>query len=222
MIQERPFVIGNDALKHLKDADNRMGQLIDKAGDIQRTILPDPLTALVESIVYQQLAFAAANTIWQRVLSRLGEIAPQNILEAEFDVLRACGLSSSKIQYIRNIAEAFQSGYLTADAFESLSNEEIIKKLVHIKGIGQWTAEMFLMFCLGREDVFSYKDLGLRNGIQWLYGLNEAPSQRYCDELIKTWSPYATIASLYLWEITIQKFFKSPVEAILGIAKYSS
>lgn len=206
-MDKKNFIVTKKAIEHLKHQDPRMGRLIDTVGTINREIIDDPFIALVYSIVFQQLAYSAANTIWNKLLETTEAMMPQVIYELSDDVLRECGLSRQKIKYIKNIAKAFLDKRITNEMLLVASDETIINQLVSIKGIGTWTAEMFLIFCLHREDIFSYKDLALRKGIQWLYELDDEPSEIFCNTLIEKWKPYNTVASFYLWEITIQKYF---------------
>lgn len=209
------FEISKKAKEHLDLQDPLVGRLIKKAGSLKREIVSDPFTALVQSIVFQQLAYAAANTIWKRLLDASKNMTPKSISEMSFESLRSCGLSGSKANYIQNIADAFISKSLTDDKLLNSSDKDVVDMLIEIKGIGQWTAEMFLIFCLMRENVFSYKDLGLRKGVMWLYGLKDEPSKQFCDSLVKRWSPYSSIVSLYLWEITIKNFFGLSANTLL-------
>ncbi|MBT7121600.1 MAG: methylated-DNA--[protein]-cysteine S-methyltransferase, partial [Clostridia bacterium] len=140
---------------------------------------------------------------------------PRNVNDTPDAVLRACGLSGTKVQYVKNIAQAFLDGRLSDEMIMELGDDEIVDELVKIKGIGTWTAQMFLIFCLGREDVFSYGDLGLRRGVQWLCGLEQEPSEAFCEAVCARWSPHNTAASLYLWEITIRSSFAVPSSELL-------
>lgn len=210
MTMETKFVISNSSLEHLKSSDPYMKALIDYVGNIERFIITDPFTALVNSIIYQQLAYPAATTIWKRFAQLVGEINPKSVIDKSDEALRGCGLSTSKSIYVKEISKAFLFEGFSDINWTELSNEEAIQKLITIKGIGRWTAEMFLMFCLGRENVFSYGDLGLRNGIAKLYKLNNDPTSNEVDIIKKAWAPYETIAAFYLWEITLQKITLMP------------
>ena len=156
--------------------------------------------ALVQSIVSQQLAVKAADAIFRRVETLLGEITAENLLAADFGSLRACGLSGRKIEYLRGIAEAQISGTVDFDSLPEKSDEEIIGELVKLKGVGVWTVEMLLIFALGRPDILSYKDLGIRKGIMMLNGL-ESLSETEFETYRRRYSPYGTLASLLLWRI---------------------
>jgi len=215
LMEKSYFEISQNAIAHLRNVDPKFGRYIELVGNLKREIISDPFTALVQSIVYQQLAYAAANTIWRRFLSVVESLTPISVYDMQDTVLRGCGLSGVKVQYIKNIAKAFLDKKLTNEKIFALGDEELVQELVKIKGVGIWTAQMFLIFCLHRQDVFSYKDLGLRRGVQWLYGLDEEPTEVLCNELKKKWHPYSSAASLYLWEITIQNHFKTTSNELL-------
>lgn len=160
----------------------------------------DLFYALVQSIVSQQLAVKAADAIFRRVEALLGEVSATRLLEAQFDLLRSCGLSGRKIEYLRGIAEAALSGAIDFEALAKKSDEEVIAELVKLKGVGVWTAEMLLIFALGRPDVLSYKDLGIRRGIMMLNNLTTLDESKF-EYYRKRYSPYGTLASLYLWRL---------------------
>jgi DNA-3-methyladenine glycosylase II len=158
--------------------------------------------ALARIIVGQQVSTAAARTIWGRVVDEYdGAPEPLDLIaHGAEERLRGCGLSGRKATYMIGIAEAIESGALKPDELDGLSDDEVVEALVALKGIGQWSAEMFLMFDLGRPDVFSGGDLGLRRGIQIAYELDEMPTPEEAVAIAETWAPHRTLASLYLWE----------------------
>ena len=163
----------------------------------------DLFHALVQSIISQQLSIKAADTIYNRVGMAFfysEEITAENLKSAAVEDLRACGLSARKIEYLRGIADAVLSGRINFDALARLPDEEIMKELVKLKGVGEWTAEMLLIFALGRPDVLSFKDLGIRRGIMLLNKLEELTEEDF-EVYRKRYSPYGTLASLYLWRI---------------------
>lgn len=160
----------------------------------------DLFYALVQSIVSQQLAVRAAEAIFNRLEKLLGKITAARLLAADFDSLRSCGLSARKIEYLRGIAEARITGTVDFDSLTEKSDSEIIGELVKLKGVGVWTAEMLLIFALGRPDILSYKDLGIRRGIMMLNHL-ESLSEAEFETYRQRYSPYGTLASLYLWRI---------------------
>lgn len=210
MTYRKKIEIPEKAIEKLKAADNRMKLLIEFIGEIERYSIEDPFTALVNSIIYQQLSMKAANSIWDKFTTTFTEITPNQMLTVTNDTFREIGLSNSKIKYIRNIAEAIVSGKLTINQYEEMTNDAIRRQLLKVKGIGPWTVEMFLIFSLRRENILSYGDLGLRKGIKWLYNLNDLPSERTFEKYKRMFSPYGTYAAFYLWEISLENLFKYP------------
>lgn len=162
----------------------------------------DLFYALVQNVVAQQLATKAADTIFARLLALLEEkITAEKLLDADFAALRACGLSGRKIEYLRGIAQAVLAGTIDFQQLRQRSDAEIIADLVQLKGVGVWTAEMLLIFALGRKDILSYKDLGIRRGIMLLNRLDSLPEEKFAFYR-QRYSPYGTLASLYLWRLT--------------------
>ncbi|KKS31067.1 MAG: DNA-3-methyladenine glycosylase II [Candidatus Amesbacteria bacterium GW2011_GWA2_42_12] len=157
---------------------------------------------LVREIAHQQLAGKAAAAIFSRfeALFPNKNITPKRVVALSHESIRGVGLSNAKARYIRNIAEGVESGLLKLHNLPKMSDEEVVLHLIQIKGIGRWTAEMFLMFTLGREDVFSYGDLGLRNAMKKLYKFRKEPTQERIEKIVKKWVPYKTYASLALWK----------------------
>ncbi|MGK7880251.1 MAG: DNA-3-methyladenine glycosylase [Crocosphaera sp.] len=159
----------------------------------------DAFLTLVKAIIGQQISVSAANAIYQRLESLLGEITVENYLERDAQLLRECGLSGQKIAYITNITQGFQDGILTPQRWSNMNDKEVIEQLTSIKGIGPWTAQMFLIFHLHRRDIFPMADLGLINAIQLHYGSKKALSKGEIKELSQGWKPYRTVATWYLW-----------------------
>lgn len=161
----------------------------------------DIFTDLVESIICQQLSNKAGATIFARFCALFPKkiMTPKKVLAMPDEKIRSTGPSWSKVSYIKNIARAVESGQLNLRTIDAKSDEEVIIELTKIKGIGRWTAEMFLMFTLGREDIFSYGDLGLRRAIMKLYGYKKEPTERQMETLTNRWKPYRTWAARILW-----------------------
>lgn len=173
----------------------------------QIEVIPKPpetfFNNLCESIVSQQLSVKASDTIWKRFNALFPEqqVSPNLILATEDEVLRSVGLSRGKAIYLKALSDAVVKKELDFDAMPTMSNEEVIRSLTWVKGIGQWTAEMFMMFTLGRPDIFSMGDLGLKNAIQGLYGKKEQPlAATEIQVLVSRWSPYKTYAARILWQ----------------------
>jgi DNA-3-methyladenine glycosylase II len=162
----------------------------------------DAYGALLRAIVGQQLSTKAARTIYLRVLDLFGGAtpSPQQLLDGREEDLRAAGLSGRKVEYIRDLAAHVLSGELELDRLDQLGDEEAIEEMVAVRGLGRWTAEMFLIFHLERPDVLSGGDLGIRKAIQTEYGLDEMPTPTEVTELGERWRPHRSLASLYLWE----------------------
>lgn len=188
-----------------------MAALIERVGKIdlatrlkrrQEERPPDAYGALLRAIVGQQLSTKAARTIYLRVLELFGGTtpSPEQLLEASEEDLRACGLSGRKTEYVRDLAAHVLSGELELDRLEELGDEEVIEEIVAVRGLGQWTAEMFLLFHLQRPDVLSGGDLGIRKAVQVEYGLKEMPPPKQVLEIGEPWRPHRSLASLYLWE----------------------
>lgn len=175
-------------------------ECIDKIELEEFECVGDLFSALVQSIISQQLSVRVADVIYKRVEELLGTITAEHLKAADFDALRSCGLSAKKIEYLKGIAEAMLSGTVDFDSLAKLEDAEVIAELVKLKGVGVWTAEMLLIFALGRRNVLSFKDLGIRRGIMELHQLEEL-SETDFEFYRKRYSPYGTLASLYLWRI---------------------
>ena len=196
----------DEALEHLRAADEVMARLIDEHGPLdiearRRDRPADAYGALLRSIVGQQLSTAAARTIYGRMIALFDGNAPspQQLLDADPDAIRAAGLSRPKIAYLRSLAEHVLSGELELDRVGELSDEEVTRDVTAVKGLGRWTADMFLIFHLGRPDVLPVGDLGVRRAVERLYGLETLPSAEELERLGERWRPYRSLASLYLW-----------------------
>jgi DNA-3-methyladenine glycosylase II len=179
-----------------------IGGLIRRFGDcgLARAQHTEPFRALVRAIISQQLSAKAASTIAGRFTAIFdGNLTPANVAAAPDAELRAAGLSAQKIRYIRDLCARIQDGTLPLDRIESLSDEEVIEALTQVKGVGRWTAEMFLMFRLHRPDVLPVGDLGIVKAVQRAYGLRKAPDPKRLTRIGEPWRPYRSIACWYLW-----------------------
>lgn len=193
------FKLTDPCIVYLINSDPLLGKVIRKIGDYSLNINENYFLKLTKSIVGQQLSLKATETIWSRVEGLCEEITPQNILSIPDEQLRAAGVSFSKISYIKGLSESILNDIIDLNHIKNLTNEDILQTLISIKGIGKWTAEMFLIFSLGRLDVFSVDDASLRRAIKWLYGFTENPTKAQMYSISKKWAPYCSIASLYLW-----------------------
>jgi 3-methyladenine DNA glycosylase/8-oxoguanine DNA glycosylase len=192
------------ALRHLNNVDQRMGKLIDKFGPPNFNLINNYYESLVRSIVYQQLSGKAASIIYERFLDLfVFDIYPEpkNVLAVSIETLRSSGLSYQKANYIRDLSEKWQEGTMNLTDIDSMTDEEISSELIKVKGIGQWTADMFLMFTLGRPDVFPFGDLGIQKGVMILTNMNRLPTQKEMERKTKKWQPYRTVAAWYLWKL---------------------
>ncbi len=193
------------ALNHLKRVDPVMADVIAQVG--RCTLEPRTewthFDALVRSIVYQQLSGKAAATIHGRVLTLIGDgaEAPSRIVATPYEALRSAGLSTAKANYVRNLADHVLDGSLPIDSLDVMDDDEIIDALTRVKGIGRWSAQMFLMFRLGRPDVLPELDLGVQKGIQKAYRMRKLPTPAQVLKRGARWSPYRTVAAWYMWRI---------------------
>jgi DNA-3-methyladenine glycosylase II len=190
---------------HFKKHDPILYSYILKVGKIEPIKKEKPhnyFFRLTREIICQQLSGKAGDAIFSRFIKLFpnGLVQPLDVLSISHRKLRGCGMSNAKAYYIRNLTEAIIHGGLAIFYLDPMTDEEVIAELTKVKGIGRWTAEMFLMFVLGRENVFSHGDLGLKKGIMKVYGFKEKPSKEQIDEIIRKWSPYKTFASRVLWE----------------------
>jgi DNA-3-methyladenine glycosylase II len=197
-------VLAEDA--HLYRVDPVMAQLIDAGGPLpakprRRGRPEEPYGVLVRAITGQQLSVKAADSIWRRVVDRFGGTpTPAQILDDDPEELRvACGFSRAKVVYLRSLAEHVQSGELELDRLPEMPDGEVMRELTAVKGIGEWTAHMFLMFTLQRPDVLPTGDLGVRNAAMRAYGLDRPPAPAELTSIAEPWRPYRTRACLYLW-----------------------
>lgn len=196
--------VAGDAAAYLSKADVVLRPVIERVGLC--TIRPnhDYYQELVDAIISQQLSVHAARSIEGRFRELFGGSfpAPKQILTTDVETLRGLGFSRAKASYVLDLAQHIVDGKVQFDHLDTLSNDEVITELTAVKGIGQWTAHMFLMFCMGRTDVLPVGDLGIRNGIRKLYGFEDAPTPEQITELAarNRWHPYESIASWYVWQ----------------------
>lgn len=192
------------AIRHLKAADKVLSALIREHGPCMISPpLDNPFHALISSIISQQHSAHVARTIKGRLfnLIKTERFTPKNISKVSCSQFKIAGLSKAKIQYIRGLSSAARNGEFDPSAFVNLEDEEVIANLTTLPGIGRWTAEMFLIFALGRPDVLSVKDAGLKRGLKILYGLPENPSEDEMISIGELWKPYRSVASWYLWKV---------------------
>jgi len=188
------------AIIHLKRKDPTLRGIIERVGPYRATFLEPTFATLVRSIVYQQLSGRVAKVIYERLLKAAnGEVNPKNILRLKPEKLREIGLSKQKSAYIVDLAQRTRAGTVVFETLDRLSDDEVIEHLTAVKGIGVWTAHMFLMFALRRADILPTGDLGVRMAVRKAYELPELPKPAEIEEIGKAWRPYSSVAAWYLW-----------------------
>lgn len=194
------FIYGQKEIDYLKKKDRKLAEVIDKVGKIERRVIPDLFNALVNSIIGQQISTKAHQTIWERMLKAIKIITPESILSQSKTELQSLGLSFRKVEYIKNIAEKVKTKELDLVKLQTMSDDEVCVELSKLKGIGQWTAEMIMIFSMQRENIMSFGDLAILRGLRMLYHHREIKEDKF-KKYWNRYSPYASVASLYLWAI---------------------
>ena len=185
---------------YLSQMDKRLGEAIQKVGPIQREVDTDLFSAVVHHIIGQQISTKAQATIWQRMQEALGSVDAEHILAAGVPQLQKLGMTFRKAEYITDFAQKVQNGKFDLEEIWQKPDEEVIRELSSLKGIGVWTAEMILLFCMQRPDVFSYDDLAIQRGLRMLYHHRKIDRKLFA-KYRRRFSPYCSVASLYLWAI---------------------
>lgn len=191
------------AAEQLAACDQRLAPIITAIGPCPLKPHRNYYQELVESIIGQQLSVKAAATIRDRFVQLFGHFpSPEEILACDFEELKSVGLSRPKTNYIRDLAGHVIDGTVRFDHLDDLSNQQIIDELTTVKGIGEWTVHMFMIFCMGRTDVLAHGDLGIRMGLRQLYGLDELPARDEVEDIARRggWAPYQSIACWYVWQ----------------------
>ena len=194
------FAYGERELSYLRQKDKRLSAVMDRIGHIDRAVDPDLFSSVVHHIIGQQISTKAQATIWQRIHDTLGSINAETILNAGVPALQALGMTFRKAEYITDFAEKVHTGAFDLNAVERMNDEDAIRALSSLKGIGVWTAEMILLFCMQRPDIFSYDDLAIRRGLRMVYHHREIDRERF-ERYRRRFSPYGSVASLYLWAV---------------------
>ena len=188
-----------DACKHLVKRDRVMKRLIPQFGDACMQSRGDAFTTLARSIVGQQISVKAAQSVWDKFVKLPRKMTAANVLKLKVDDMRAAGLSVRKVEYLVDLALHFDSGAVSADSWQEMEDDAIITELVGIRGIGRWTAEMFLMFHMLRPNILPLDDVGLINGISKCYFSGEVVSRSDAREVAQAWQPYCSVATWYIW-----------------------
>lgn len=195
------FIYGDEEIEYLKSKDKILGGVIEKIGHIERVTDTDLFSSVVHHIIGQQISTKAQETIWQRLKDELGEVNAENIYKTDISRLQSLGMSFRKAEYIKDFADKVHSGSFNLQDISEMSDEEAIKALVSLKGIGVWTAEMILLFCLQRPDIFSFDDLAIQRGLRMVYHYRKIDRKLF-EKYRRRFSPYCSVASLYLWAVS--------------------
>jgi len=189
-----------EAIRHLKRSDPILAEIIDRVGAYRIQFRDPDFETLVKSIVYQQLSGRVANVIFGRLSGAVGgKLTPANILKLRPSRMRALGLSTQKTAYIRDLARHTRDGNVRFEDLHDLTDDQVIERLTQVKGIGVWTVHMFLIFALRRTNVLPTGDLGIRNAMRKAYNLPAPPLPAEMETMARSWHPYCTVASWYLW-----------------------
>ncbi|HQD91304.1 MAG TPA: DNA-3-methyladenine glycosylase [Syntrophomonadaceae bacterium] len=194
------FEYDQSALDYLEKKDKKLGAAMQRIGMIERQVIPDLFAALVHSIASQQISSTAAATVWSRIQEYFGDITPARIAAASCEEIQKLGMSMRKATYIKSAAQIVLEGGLDLTELQTLPDKEVVKRLSSLHGVGVWTAEMLLIFSLQRPDVVSWGDYAIRKGMMKLYGLEQLTREQF-EKYRQRYSPYGSVASLYLWEV---------------------
>ena len=195
------FEYGEKEISYLKPKDAKLAEVIDTLGFVEREIDTDLFSAVVHHIIGQQISTKAQATIWQRMQDALGQVNAETILSAGVSNLQALGISFRKAEYITDFARKVHTGEFDIEAVSQMSDTDAISALSSLKGIGVWTAEMILLFCMQRPDIFSYDDLAIQRGLRMIYH-HRRIDRKLFEKYRRRFSPYCSVASLYLWAVS--------------------
>ncbi|MDR2039359.1 MAG: DNA-3-methyladenine glycosylase 2 family protein [Bacteroidales bacterium] len=194
------FLYGEKEIEHLKKTDKKLAAVIEQVGMIERAVNPDLFSALVHSIIGQQISTKAHQTIWERMQKELGEITPDSINSLSLEELQKFGTTFRKAAYIKSVTQKIISKEFDMDSLHSMPDHEVCARLSELHGIGVWTAEMLMLFSMQRPNVLSYGDLAILRGMRMVYHHREIDKTRF-NRYWKRYTPYASVASLYLWAV---------------------
>ena len=195
------FEYGEKEISYLKSKDAKLAEVIDTLGFVEREIDTDLFSAVVHHIIGQQISTKAQASIWQRMQNSLGQVNTETILSAGVSNLQAMGISFRKAEYITDFARKVYTDEFNIEAVGQMSDADAISALSSLKGIGVWTAEMILLFCMQRPDIFSYDDLAIQRGLRMVYH-HRRIDRKLFEKYRRKFSPYCSVASLYLWAVS--------------------
>jgi DNA-3-methyladenine glycosylase II len=202
-VKTKFFSYGQREIEYLQNVDQILGAAMKRLGKIDREVIPDLFTALIYAIVGQQISVKAAHTVWHRMQLHFEDMIPQHIALATVEEIQQWGMSTRKAIYIKNIGEAVMYGSLKLMELYDLPDEEVIKRLSKMNGIGVWTAEMLLLNSMERPDIVSWGDIAIRRGMINLYNLTDITKEQF-EKYKKHYSPYGSVASIYLWKLSFE------------------
>lgn len=194
------FAYGTTETDYLSGKDKRLASVIERVGPIRREVRPDLFDALMHAIVGQQIATKAQQTVWNRLVQALGEVTPASVDRMEADALQRLGLSFRKVGYMKGAARKALLGELDIEALRHMDDTRVSAALCQLEGVGVWTAEMLMLFSLQRPDVFSFGDLAIHRGLRMVYRHKVVNRERF-EMYRRRFSPYGSVASLYLWAV---------------------
>jgi len=194
------FQYGEKEVEHLKKVDKKLATIIDQVGMIERTVNPDLFSALVHTIVGQQISTKAHQTVWERIQRELGKVTPVAIDSLPLEKLQQFGITFKKAGYIKSVAQKIVTNEFNINSLHLMTDKEICAKLSELNGIGVWTAEMLMIFSMQRPNVLSYGDLAIHRGLRMVYNLQKIDREKF-NTYWKRYTPYASVASLYLWAV---------------------
>ena len=195
------FEYGETEIAYLKSKDKKMAEVIEQVGFIKREVDTDLFSSVIHHIIGQQISTKAQATIWKRMSDSLGTVNAETILEADPAQLQSFGMTFRKVEYIRDFADKVHSGVFDLEAISEMNDQDAIKELSSLKGIGVWTAEMILLLCLQRPDIFSFDDLAIQRGLRMVYHHRKIDRKLF-EKYRRRFSPYCSVASLYLWAVS--------------------
>lgn len=200
-IQIKLFDYGEKEINHLKNVDPILASAISRIGYLKREVIVDIFPALIYNIVSQLVSLKSAETVWGKMIERFGDITPEKLASSSAEDIQSCGMTMRKALCIKDVGIKVVNMELDLESFNRLTDEELVVQLTKIKGIGRWTAEMMLILSMERPDVISYGDLAIRKGMEKLYGIEKLSKAEF-DKYKSLYSPYGSVASIYLWEIS--------------------